>query len=42
MIIHKLIARHLKTGADPQFYLLQASDARLSERPLFAAGGCRC
>src|ERR1044072_4512463 len=27
MIIHKLIARHLKTGADPVFYSLQAKDA---------------
>ena len=27
MIIHKLIARHLRAGADPHFYLLQANDA---------------
>src|SRR6266508_6577091 len=27
MIIHKLIARHLKAGADPVFYSLQAKDA---------------
>src|SRR5882724_11636765 len=27
MILHKLIARHLKHGDDPEFYLLQARDA---------------
>src|SRR5438309_11842298 len=27
MIIHKLIARHLQTGADPYFYSLQAKDS---------------